>query len=60
MEKNVISQRVFILFIFILLTYLVVILFEKDINNFDDLESILLFRHFRLHMWGVRYISDSF
>ncbi|MCQ8212628.1 hypothetical protein NON08_08865 [Cetobacterium somerae] len=50
MEKNVISQRVFILFIFILLTYLVVILFEKDINNFDDLESILLFRHFRLHM----------
>ena len=50
MEKNVISQNVFIIFILILLTYLIVILFEKDIDSFDDLESILLFRHFRLHM----------
>ena len=50
MEKNVISQNIFIIFILILLTYLIVILFEKDIDSFNDLERILLFRHFRLHM----------
>ncbi|WP_418966232.1 hypothetical protein [Cetobacterium sp.] len=50
MKKIVISQKFQIIFILILLTYLIVILFEKDINSFDDLERILLFREFRLHM----------
>lgn len=50
MEKTVISQKILLIFTLILLTYLIVVLFEKDINTFDELERILLFRHFRLYM----------
>lgn len=50
MEKTVISQKILLIFTLILLTYLIMILFEKDIDTFDDLERILLFRNFRLQM----------
>lgn len=50
MEKKVISQKLLLIFMLILLTYLIIVLFEKDTNNFDELERILLFRNFRLHM----------
>lgn len=50
MEKIVISQKLLLILTLILLTYLIIILFEEDMETFDNLETILIFRNFRLHM----------